>query len=152
MAFKQKARKNKEGSSSSAPTRKDLAARYKMAYGGRGTLHTPCQVHFHRRAPGAKNSMATPIRLVNDTTPSPHSSSTEFDPFAEAKELDGGQGVALAQLWAFEKLQVIDPPSDHLMFDYRPRVYVRHRRHLTGETVEDWTTIFQDFTSERGGT
>ncbi|KDP21560.1 hypothetical protein JCGZ_03668 [Jatropha curcas] len=34
------------------------------------------------------------------------------------------------QSWAFEKLQVMDPPSDRLMFDYRPRVYVqRHRCH-----------------------
>ncbi|KDP23037.1 hypothetical protein JCGZ_01651 [Jatropha curcas] len=40
------------------------------------------------------------------------------------------------------------PPPDHLMFDYRPRVYVRHQHHLTGEILEDWTAIFQDLTSE----
>ncbi|KDP34434.1 hypothetical protein JCGZ_12794 [Jatropha curcas] len=54
----------------------------------------------------------------------------------------------LLQLWAFEKLQVMDPPSDHLRFDYRSRVYVQRSRHLTGKTIEDWTAIFQDLTSE----
>ncbi|KDP34440.1 hypothetical protein JCGZ_11911 [Jatropha curcas] len=37
---------------------------------------------------------------------------------------------------------------DHLMFDYRPRVYIRSQRRLIGETMEDWTVIFQDLTSE----
>ncbi|KDP34433.1 hypothetical protein JCGZ_12793 [Jatropha curcas] len=72
----------------------------------------------------------------------------EFDPFTEAEELDRGQGDAPVQLWAFEKLQVMDPPSDHLRFDYRSRVYVQRSRHLTGKTIEDWTAIFQDLTSE----
>ncbi|KDP41059.1 hypothetical protein JCGZ_03165 [Jatropha curcas] len=54
----------------------------------------------------------------------------------------------LLQLWAFEKLQVMAPPSDHLMFDYRPRVYVYCQYRLIGETVEEWTAIFQDVTFE----
>ncbi|KDP24685.1 hypothetical protein JCGZ_26506 [Jatropha curcas] len=56
--------------------------------------------------------------------------------------------LLLPLLWAFEKLQVIDPPSDHLMFDYRPRVYFRSHCRLTRDTVNEWTTIFQDLTAE----
>ncbi|KDP34270.1 hypothetical protein JCGZ_12839 [Jatropha curcas] len=44
--------------------------------------------------------------------------------------------------------EVMDPSLDHIMFDYRPQVYVRRHRHFTGETVEDWTAIFQDLNSE----
>ncbi|KDP46991.1 hypothetical protein JCGZ_02427 [Jatropha curcas] len=46
-------------------------------------------------------------------------------------------------LWAFEKLQVMAPPADHLMFDYRPQVYVPHLRRLIDETVEDWTANYR---------
>ncbi|KDP27446.1 hypothetical protein JCGZ_19807 [Jatropha curcas] len=52
----------------------------------------------------------------------------------------------LLQLWAFEKLQMMDSQSDHLMFDYKPRVYIRCHYHLTDDTVEDWTAIFQNLT------
>ncbi|KDP34742.1 hypothetical protein JCGZ_11268 [Jatropha curcas] len=45
-------------------------------------------------------------------------------------------------------LQVMAPPPDHLMFDCRPRVYVYRQHRLIGETVEDWTSIFQDLTSK----
>ncbi|KDP40998.1 hypothetical protein JCGZ_03794 [Jatropha curcas] len=56
--------------------------------------------------------------------------------------------LLLLQLWALEKLQVMAPPSNHLIFDFRPRVYVRCQRHLIGKTLEDWTAIFQDLTFE----
>ncbi|KDP43653.1 hypothetical protein JCGZ_22967 [Jatropha curcas] len=52
----------------------------------------------------------------------------------------------LLQLWDFEKLQVMAPPLDHLMFDYRPQFYIHRQCHLIGETVEDWTTILRDLT------
>ncbi|KDP21979.1 hypothetical protein JCGZ_03182 [Jatropha curcas] len=51
-------------------------------------------------------------------------------------------------LWAFKKIQVMNPPSDHLMSDYKSRVYVLCYRRLTGNTVENWTAIFQDLTTD----
>ncbi|KDP35787.1 hypothetical protein JCGZ_10423 [Jatropha curcas] len=60
-----------------------------------------------------------------------------IEDYSKVSQLFEAARLKLAALWAYEKLKVMNLPLNHLMYDYKPRVFIQHHRCLTRDTVED---------------